>query len=151
SALARRRPGACLTGKRGTKRRMSPDDLDLFGPVPKAPPSKKKAARKELAGNLWTEQKSLLIAEYIHGFLHVTKSGAYLDLFAGPQGETYNDDWSIKRVIERRDADSPHVTYFGACDGSRTQVELLAKLKKANADREITFDIYHGDANEGIG
>ena len=103
----------------------------------------------ELSGRLWTGQKSRLIAEYLHRFLHVTKSGTYLDLFAGPQSETYNEGWSIKRVIERRD-EGPNLGYFAACDNNPQQIKRLEQLRDTCADRPFTFKIYHGDANEQV-
>ena len=128
---------------------MSTED-DLFGPVPPAPkPDKKPAAPVQLSGRLWTGQKSRLIAEYLHRFLHVTKSGTYLDLFAGPQNEAYDEDWSIKRVIERRD-EGPNIRYFAACDNSAQQIERLEQLRATYVNRPFTFNIYHGDANKQI-
>ena len=123
-------------------------DIDLFGPVPPGTkPQKKSANPVELSGRLWTGQKSRLIAEYLHRFLHVTKSGTYFDLFAGPQSETYDDGWSIKRVIERRD-EGPNLGYFAACDNNPQQIKRLEQLRDTCADRPFTFKIYHGDANE---
>ena len=124
---------------------MSPEH-DLFGPVPAQPPKKKKKATQELTGHLWTEQKSVLIAEYLHRFLIVTRSGAYLDLFAGPQDERYGDDWSIKRVIERRQ-NGLTFSHFAGCDLDTEQVKLLERLKAVNANRPLEFLIYKGDAN----
>ena len=130
----------------GTSFRVS-TEYDLFGPVPpEAKPEKKPATPVELSGRLWTGQKSRLIAEYLHRFLYVTKSGTYLDLFAGPQSETYDDDWSIKRVVERRD-EGPNLGYFAACDNSPEQIKRLERLRDTYADRPFTFNIYHGDAN----
>lgn len=125
-------------------------DIDLFGPVPPGrKPQKIPANPVELSGRLWTGQKSRLIAEYLHRFLHVTKSGTYLDLFAGPQSETYDDGWSIKRVIERRD-EGPNLGYFAACDNNPQQIERLKQLRETYAGRPFTFKIYHGDANEQV-
>jgi len=125
-------------------------DIDLFGPVPTGPkPHKKPADPVKISGRLWTGQKSRLIAEYLHRFLHVTKSGTYLDLFAGPQSESYDEGWSIKRVIERRD-EGPNLGYFAACDNNTQQIKRLEQLRDTCADRPFTFKIYHGDANEQV-
>ena len=112
-------------------------------------PEKKPANPVELSGRVWTEQKSQLIAEYLHRFLHVTKSGTYIDLFAGPQSGAYDEDWSIKRVIERRDK-GPNLRYFAACDNNPEQIKRLEKLRDTCADRPFAFNIYHGDANKQI-
>jgi hypothetical protein len=42
--------------------------------------------RKEMPNRaLWTENKALLIERYLYYFVLVTKSGTYIDGFAGPQ------------------------------------------------------------------
>ena len=126
---------------------MSTEDYDLFGVRPPAPPPRKKASsHTPVVGKVWTEQKSALIAEYLHRFLLVTRSGVYIDLFAGPQGERYGGGWSIKRVIEKRD-EGPTFRHFAACDNDADQIARLEALKKAHSGRPFTFKIYHGDAN----
>lgn len=114
----------------------------------KLPPKPKP---KGVEGHLWTAEKSLLIAEYVHRFLMVTKNGIYIDLFAGPQGEVFNEDWSVKRVVELRTEGNPAINHYALCDKSRKQVALLRQLKAEHQERSHTFEVYPGDANKQIG
>lgn len=121
-------------------------DHDLFGEVPHEPqPSKRRAVVAGVPA-LWTAQKSTLISEYLHRFLILAKSGVYIDLFAGPQGEKYVKDWTIKKVMERR-TKGPNFKYFAACDLQLKQVAQLHKLKEEKRSQPFKFQIYHGDAN----
>ena len=105
---------------------------------------------KPMEGHIWTASKSKLIDEYIHRFLLVTKHGAYVDLFAGPQRETFSDDWSVKRVLERRSPDSPSLRYYAVCDANPSQVARLETLSRLHSHKPHQFKIYDGDANEQI-
>jgi three-Cys-motif partner protein len=129
---------------------MSSEDRDLFGPRPPAQPPKKKASsHTPVVGKVWTEQKSALIAEYLHRFLLVTRSGVYIDLFAGPQSEHYGGGWSIKQVIEKRD-EGPTFKHFAACDNDPEQIKRLEALKCEHSERAFTFKIYYDDANRAV-
>ena len=124
-------------------------DRDLFGVVPKQPTPKRRKPVVDRVPALWTEQKSTLVCEYLHLFLLLAKSGVYLDLFAGPQREGYSEDWTIKRVLERRTT-GPTFKYFAACDLSPEQVSRLRTLRNEHGNRGFTFKIYEGDANAKI-
>ena len=95
---------------------------------------------------LWTADKASLIEEYIHRFLMVTKHGVYLDLFAGPQGD--ENDWAVKRVLQRRRSGSPAMRYYAVCD---LDAEKAARLRALGESSSVRFRVYHGDANEMIG
>lgn len=84
------------------RRKKEPDGPPLFdleefeGPKPEDDNSC-------LVTNLWTHQKALLIARYLHSFLSVTKNGIYIDAFAGPQNvATKDESWAAKQVLELR-------------------------------------------------
>ena len=110
----------------------------------------KRPPLKPTEGHLWTASKSKLIEEYIHRFLLVTRHGAYLDLFAGPQSETFNNDWSVKRVLERRSRENPSLRYYAVCDVNPDQIAHLETLAHLHSDKPHQFKIYNGDANEQI-
>jgi three-Cys-motif partner protein len=99
---------------------------------------------------VWTANKAKLIQRYVRYFLYITKHGTYIDGFAGPQVEAYNDDsWSAKRVLEIQ---PDWLRRFILCDKSASQVAHLEKLK---ADREAAGDkrkieIHQGDFNKVI-
>lgn len=124
-------------------------ERDLFGEVPQETKPPKRKPIVESVPKLWTTQKSTLICEYLHRFLLLAKSGVYLDLFAGPQKEGYSEDWTIKRVMERR-TQGPTFKYFAACDLNSEQVGRLRRLKEEHSHRTFEFEIYEGDANSKI-
>jgi len=99
---------------------------------------------------VWTENKSKLIQLYVRYFLMVTKHGTYLDGFAGPQVEEYNDEsWSAKRVLE---IEPPWLRRFILCDMSARQVDHLNKLTIARRDQgdKRKIEIHYGDFNSTI-
>ena len=95
---------------------------------------------------LWTIDKSRLIDEYIHHFLLVTKHGVYLDLFAGPQHATDAENWSVRRVLERRTEGNPSIRHYAVCDIKRKQADRLRNLGRNHP----SFRVYEGDANERV-
>ena len=53
-----------------------------------------------LPSPIWTETKAQLIANYLRLFLLITRHGAYIDGFAGPQDKRNPDSWAAKLVVE---------------------------------------------------
>lgn len=104
-------------------------------------------ASKQDGYPVWTENKSKLIQHYVRYFILVTKHGTYLDGFAGPQTEEYNDgSWSAKRVLEIKPA---WLRRFILCDLAPKQVESLSKLveeRRAAGDKR-KIEIHQGDFN----
>jgi three-Cys-motif partner protein len=96
---------------------------------------------------VWTENKAKLIQQYVRYFILVTKHGTYIDGFAGPQVEEYNDDsWSAKRVLEIRPA---WLRRFILCDMKPAQVEHLTRLvaeRRALKDKR-KIEVHQGDFN----
>ena len=120
---------------------------ELFGnlrPARPRPPARKSPV--DIEAPLWTIDKSRLIDEYIHHFLLVTKHGVYLDLFAGPQHARDTENWSVRRVLERRTEGNPSIRHYAVCDIKRKQVERLRTLGKGHP----SFLVYDGDANERV-
>src|SRR4051812_15184833 len=70
------------------------EELVLFdaGPRVPVPPHVRRSALPQQ--RIWTESKAQLIAQYLYGFLMVTKSGTYIDGFAGPQDADKPDAWA---------------------------------------------------------
>ncbi|HWP18768.1 MAG TPA: three-Cys-motif partner protein TcmP [Burkholderiaceae bacterium] len=99
---------------------------------------------------VWSENKSKLIQQYVRFFILVTKHGTYIDGFAGPQVEQYNDEsWSAKRVLEIQ---PPWLRRFILCDMNPRQVEHLDKLvadRRALGDKR-KIEIHRGDFNTVI-
>ena len=119
----------------------------LFGDLrPERPRPRARTKLLDIGAPLWTVDKSRLIAEYIHRFLLVTKHGVYLDLFAGPQHATDTENWSVRRVLQRRSEGNPSIRHYAVCDIKRKQAERLRDIGKNHP----SFRVYEGDANERV-
>lgn len=96
---------------------------------------------------VWSENKAKLIQQYVRYFILVTKHGTYIDGFAGPQVEEYNDDsWSAKRVMEIQ---PPWLRRFILCDMSDIQVDHLKRLTSERRSLGDTrkIEVHQGDFN----
>jgi three-Cys-motif partner protein len=113
------------------------------------PPSKRKEYFKQLSHPFWTENKARLIAKYLYYFVLVTKHGAYIDGFAGPQKPNKPETWAAKLVIEN---DEPrwlrHFYLFEKDTNQYEQIESLKNSQPLNVQRKI--HIYHYDFNYAI-
>jgi three-Cys-motif partner protein len=80
-----------------------------------------------LPSPIWTETKAQLIANYLRLFLIITKHGAYIDGFAGPQDRSNPNSWAAKLVVEM----SPRwMNRFFLCErDSDSYADLLAMLE----------------------
>ncbi len=113
---------------------------------PDKPRSRKQTPPNEISAPLWTADKAALIDEYIHHFLLVTRHGVYLDLFAGPQRAEDTENWSVRRVLERRTHGNPAIGHYAVCDQDPQQAQRLRDLGK----KHEAFHVYEGDANDCI-
>ena len=113
---------------------------------PDKPRSRKQTPPNEISAPLSTADKAALIDEYIHHFLFVTRHGVYLDLFAGPQRAEDTENWSVRRVLERRTCGNPAIGHYAVCDQDPEQAQRLRDLGK----KHQAFRVYEGDANDCI-
>ena len=122
----------------------TPTQTYLFG----QPPEKNRDKHRPVVtgSHLWTAEKAALIDEYIHLFLLVTKHGVYLDLFAGPQKADDTENWSVRKVLERRAQGSPSIDHYAVCDNDSEKAARLREL----ACRNESVHVYAGDANEQV-
>lgn len=117
------------------------------------PPVKREPDVRRPAAPIWTEHKALLIERYLYYFVMITKHGAYIDGFAGPQEEKDSTaGWSAKLVIE---SEPRWLQKFFLCDANPAQVARLQKLVddqplRKKGDPRRSFAVRHGDANEVI-
>ncbi len=103
--------------------------------------------RKGLSCPLWTENKALLIQEYIKLFTYVTKHGAYIDGFAAPQRRNHAAKCSAKLVLENK---PPWVRDFWLCDIDLDGIALLEQIKAANQMKGRRIEVLPGDFNTTV-
>lgn len=103
---------------------------------------------------LWTENKARLVERYLFLFVLVTRSGTYIDGFAGPQEPEHEHMWSAKLVIESRPR---WLQRFFLIDKDPAQVERLQRMVDGQPPRDKTKNepkretkIIHGDSNTEI-
>ncbi len=89
--------------------------------------------------------KSQLIAEYLKLFLMVTRSGIYIDGFAGPQKPPFEEAWTARRVLA---LEPKWLRAFYLCElgDSLTQVQRLARQHHDPPDRQVV--VLQGDFNQ---
>ena len=75
----------------------------------------------------------------------IAKHGVYLDLFAGPQHETDIENWSVRRVLQRR-TEGPAIRHYAVCDIDPAKTQRLRDVGKTHP----SFRVYDGDANERV-
>jgi len=106
-------------------------------------------AFKQFDHPIWTDNKAHLIMRYLRYFVFITKHGTYVDGFAGPQEEQMCDSWAAKLVLE---SEPRWMRHFHLCDSKRSQVDLLERIRAAQAPAQYcrNIEIYHGDFNEKV-
>jgi three-Cys-motif partner protein len=118
---------------------------DLLFPLPERRAEDHEPQIADIKRPIWTENKAKLIARYLYYFLMITKHGAYIDGFAGPQERDKPDTWAAKLVLELKPAWLRQFHLFEIeADGLRN----LKNLKATYSDRVI--ELYPGDFNVRI-
>lgn len=101
-----------------------------------------------LPSPIWTETKAQLIANYLRLFLMITKHGAYIDGFAGPQDRTNAESWAAKLVLEMS---PPWMKTFFLCEldkSSHEDLESMVQSQPKIRGRKIQHK--HADFNQWI-
>ena len=80
---------------------------------------------KRISEPIWTENKAKFIQEYLRIFVQVTKHGAYIDGFAGPQYFDKPDAWSAALVLA---SEPKWLRHFFLCELTRRGVKALKAL-----------------------
>jgi three-Cys-motif partner protein len=120
--------------------------LNLFADLP--PPADKPIRFKPAERPIWTENKAKLIERYLFYFVLITKHGAYIDGFAGPQYDGKEDAWAAKLVLESKPA---FLRNFWLCDIDPRDIAKLEALKAAQPKiRNRTIEIVPGNFNANI-
>jgi three-Cys-motif partner protein len=98
-----------------------------------------------LKNPVWTGNKAKLIERYLYHFVLVTKHGAYIDGFAGPQRPDHPEMWAAKLVLE---SEPQWLRHFYLFDKSSRQIERLRELRSVQPTIcGRTIQIYSGDFN----
>lgn len=109
--------------RKGPKGNVDDRNLRLFD---MGEPVKREPDVRRPAKPIWTEHKALLIERYLYYFVLITKHGAYIDGFAGPQEETDGTPrWSAKLVVE---SEPRWLRHFFLFDADAEQAERLRTL-----------------------
>lgn len=108
---------------------------------------------KPISNPIWTENKARLIERYLYYFVLVTKHGAYIDGFAGPQEPEKPDMWAAKLVLESKPRWLRHFYLF---DKDPEQVQRLLALKAGQPPRQPKeprrkVEVCQGDFNHRVG
>ena len=123
------------------------DQLNLFQDLP--PPADKPLKFKPAERPIWTENKAKLIERYLFYFVLITKHGAYIDGFAGPQYLDREDDaWAAKLVLELKPA---LLRKFWLCELAPASVLRLEELVSRQPKiRGRTIEVIPGDFNRNV-
>lgn len=101
-----------------------------------------------LPSPIWTETKAQLIANYLRLFLMITRHGAYIDGFAGPQDKTNPGSWAAKLVVEMTPA---WMNRFFLCELNRNSyADLQSMLREQPKIRGRQLHCKHADFNQWV-
>lgn len=120
--------------------------LNLFDDLP--PPANKPLKFKPAERAIWTENKAKLIERYLFYFVLITKHGAYIDGFAGPQYSRRKDAWAAKMVLESK---PPFLRNFWLCELNPKSIEMLKALRDAQPPiKNRSIKVVEGDFNANV-
>lgn len=119
---------------------------NLFLDLP--PPADKPLKFSPLYRPIWTENKARFIERYLFYFVMVTKHGAYIDGFAGPQYAGKDGAWAAKLVLESRPA---LLRNFWLCELNKTSLVALNNLVADQPKiRGRKIKVVPGDFNSNV-
>jgi three-Cys-motif partner protein len=110
---------------------------------------------KRINHPIWTEHKAKFIQQYLKLFVQVTKHGAYIDGFSGPQYPDRLDAWAAALVLE---SEPKWLQRFFLCEKSQTKLKFVNELIAAQEiprDRKgrklpRKIQVYPGDFNLNV-
>lgn len=85
-----------------------------------------------------------MIERYLYYFVMITKHGAYIDGFAGPQYPDKVHAWAAKLVLESR---PPFLRKFWLCEQSEEKLPALHELAAVSKQKNRTIKVVPGDFN----
>jgi three-Cys-motif partner protein len=124
---------------------------------PNLPADLRNAARRygRIRNSIWSEHKARFIQQYLKFFVQITKHGAYIDGFAGPQNEGQPDAWSAELVLK---SEPKWLRHFFLCETNRESLRALRKLKDSQPEpvsrkgKKLyrNIEIWPGDFNQNV-
>jgi three-Cys-motif partner protein len=124
--------------------------LEYLFPIGEAKPRDPEVAR--IKNPIWTENKAKLIACYLRYFVFITKNGAYIDGFAGPQEETDSASlWSARLVMQNEPRWIRQFHLFDACSEQVKRLQTLRDGERPLRPKNHRIQIVHGDFNQKVG
>jgi three-Cys-motif partner protein len=110
---------------------------------------------KRIEQSIWTDHKARFIQQYLRYFVQITKHGAYIDGFAGPQYPDKLEAWTASLVLA---SEPKWLRHFYLCEIDPKSVRLLQKLvadqpvplSKAGRKLPRNIKVIPGDFNETI-
>ena len=125
---------------------MAAQQGNLFANLP--PPADKPITFKRSERPLWTENKAKLIERYLFYFVLITRHGAYIDGFAGPQRADAHNSWAAKLVLE---SEPKFLREFWLCELNPKRVAALeAMLKSQEPVTGRKISVVPGDFNQTV-
>lgn len=122
---------------------MSAPQGELFKHLPQTEP--RTLVFSTIRYPLWTENKAKLIERYLYYFVLITRHGAYIDGFAGPQEEALPDTWAARLVLESK---PQFLRNFWLCENDPAGIECLQTLIAGQpAVRGRSISLVRGDFN----
>jgi three-Cys-motif partner protein len=119
---------------------------NLFANLP--PPTEKKITFRRSERPLWTENKARLIERYLFYFVLITRHGAYIDGFAGPQRANAQGSWAAKLVLE---SEPKFLREFWLCELNPKRVAALEAMVKSQASvKGRRIRVVSGDFNQNV-
>src|SRR5262249_1588264 len=102
---------------------------------------------KGLQRPIWTENKAKMISIYLRLFVYITKHGAYIDGFAGPQEPEMPEMWTAKLVLE---SEPKRLNQFFLCEINRKSWRALESLVATHRDSKRKISTYFMDFNKAV-
>jgi three-Cys-motif partner protein len=119
--------------------------------------SSQKEARRygRIRNPIWSEHKAKFIQQYLRFFVQITKHGAYIEGFAGPQNYDRPDAWSAALVLE---SEPKWLRHFFLCEKNRKSLRALRNLKESQPEPRNkkgkklyrNIEIWPGDFNQNV-
>jgi three-Cys-motif partner protein len=110
---------------------------------------------KRINQPIWTENKAQFIRHYLRFFVQITKHGAYIDGFAGPQSFEHLDAWCAALVLSSEPRWLRRFFLFESSPRGFKALEDLAVAESGARDRRgkkvnRNIELYRGDFNANV-